>query len=275
MSAWPSISCSERRSQPPVSRWVANVWRSVCGLIRCSRPGAPGVAADDLVEALAGQPAAAQVDEHAPLGPQPDQLRPPPLEVRAQRLDRLAADRHDPLLGALAAGAQDAGLEVELGQLEADRLRRAQAAGVHRLEQRAVPQRRRAGSARLLEQPRHLVAAQHLRAAAPRERGARSSEAGSCVEDLLAAQVAVERAQAGDLALERGRRGGGPVRRAGRPARRRTRPDRPAVTSSGSSSWRVEEVARTAADRSGRPRACCATGRARARGGRGSRRSGR
>ena len=32
MSAWPSISCSERRSQPPASWCVANVWRSVCGL---------------------------------------------------------------------------------------------------------------------------------------------------------------------------------------------------------------------------------------------------
>ena len=37
-SAWPSISWTERRSQPPASRWVAKVWRSVCGLIRSSRP---------------------------------------------------------------------------------------------------------------------------------------------------------------------------------------------------------------------------------------------
>ena len=44
-----------RRSQPPASRCVANVWRSVCGLIFSVEPGGARVALDDLVEALAGQ----------------------------------------------------------------------------------------------------------------------------------------------------------------------------------------------------------------------------
>ncbi len=93
---------------------------------------------------------------------------------------------------------------------ELDRLRGAQAAGVHRLEQRAVTERGGRVSGRLREQTLDLVAAEHLRQAAGRPR--RAELRGRVVlEDLLAAQMAIKRAQAGDLALERRRRDGRPL----------------------------------------------------------------
>ena len=81
------------------------------------------------------------------------------------------------------------GLEVEVGRLERDRLRRAQAAGVHELEQRAVAQRGGLGARGLVEQARDLVAGQDVRqapallrarAAAPsgRRRGCRCGAGG-------------------------------------------------------------------------------------------------
>ena len=179
------------------------------------QPGAAGVALDDLVEPLAGERPPAEVDEHVRLVAQPDQPR--PARARGRRCSvaiALHADRHQALLGALAAGAQHPGLEVELGQLQGDRLRGAQPAGVHRLEQRAVAQRAGRVAPGLVEQPVDLVAAEHLRQAAPRAR--RAQLGGRVVVDqLLAAQVAVEGAQAGDLALQRGRRDGRPAVAAG------------------------------------------------------------
>src|SRR5689334_13279439 len=100
--------------------------------------GGARVALDDLVEALAGKPAAAAVDDEARLVAQTDERGPTAVEVRARGEHRLAADRHDPLLAALAAGAQDAGLEVEIRDVERDCLRRAQPARIHELEKRAV-----------------------------------------------------------------------------------------------------------------------------------------
>ncbi len=133
------------------------------------------------------------------------ELRPALAEVGVDRLRGRRADGHDPLLGALAAGAQDADLEVDVGRLEVDRLRGAQAAGVHQLEQRAVAQGGGLGAAGLVEQLGDLVAAEHVRqAAALLGRAQVGGRVG--LEDVLAAQVAIERAQAGDLALERRRR---------------------------------------------------------------------
>src|SRR5674476_735230 len=40
MLACPSNSWTIRRSAPPSSRWVANEWRSVCGVARPPRPAA-------------------------------------------------------------------------------------------------------------------------------------------------------------------------------------------------------------------------------------------
>ena len=136
-----------------------------------------------------------------------DEPRPAADEVDAERASGLAADGHDPLLVALAAGAQLAAVEVEVGELEVDRLRRPQAAGVHHLEQRAVAQRGRLGAVGLGEQPGDLVAREHLGQLAALAR--RLELRGRVVLDqALAAEMAVEGAQARDLALQRRGLGG-------------------------------------------------------------------
>ncbi len=88
-------------------------------------------------------------------------------------------------------GPHDACLDVELGELERDRLRGAQTAGVHGLEQGAVAQRRRRAAPRLAQQVLDLVPAQHLGQAGA---GAGGAQLGGRValEDLLAAQEAVK-----------------------------------------------------------------------------------
>src|SRR3954447_25081592 len=166
------------------------------------QPGGGRVALDDLVEALAREAVAAVVDEQPRLVVVADQLRAAAAEVGAERARGGGADRHHPLLGALAAGAQDARLEVEVADLEVDRLGGPQTAGVHDLEQRAVAERGRLGARRLGEQLRHLVAREHLRELAGLPR--RLQLGGRVVLDqVLAPQMAVEGAQARDLALQR------------------------------------------------------------------------
>ena len=163
------------------------------------------MAADDLVEALAGERLAAEVHEQLRHDAAVHERRAAALEVDADGLDRRAADGHHALLRALAARAQDGLLHVEVGHLDPDRLRGPQPAGVHQLEQRAVAQRGGRGALRLGEQLRHLAAVQDLRqpaaAAGAADRGGRVG-----VAQALAPEVAVERAQAGGLAVDRGGR---------------------------------------------------------------------
>src|SRR4051812_42860493 len=164
-----------------------------------------GVPLDDLVEALAGEAGATVVDEQARLEAIADDPRAALGKVCADGARRGRADGDDPLLGALAARPQDADLEVDVAGLEADGLGGTQPAGVHQLQQRAVAERGRHGASRLLEQLRHLVAAQDLREP-PALLGRAQVRGRIGLEDALAPQVAVERAQAGDLALQRRRR---------------------------------------------------------------------
>ena len=164
-------------------------------------------------------------------------------------------------------------LEVDVAGLEPDRLRRPQPAGVHQLQQRAVAQRGRLGPARRLEQLGDLVAREDLRQLAALLGGAQVH--GRVVGDqVLPAQVAVEGAQAGDLALDAwpARPAGGPRRR--RPGRRRSRRGRCGVAVQRVRAGPAQVARRAGAGRSGRPRACCATGRARTPGRRGSRAAG-
>jgi hypothetical protein len=171
------------------------------------QPDGAGVALDDLVEPLAGKARAAAVDEDPRLVAQPDERRPPAFEVGARGGDCLAADRHEALLRSLPACPQDAGAQVEVAQLEPRGLGGAQAAGVHQLEQRPVPQRRRPRPARGAEQLGDLVPAEDL--GQPLALARRAQVGGRVVREcLLAAQVAVERAQARRLALQRRRRDG-------------------------------------------------------------------
>ena len=173
-----SPAASAGRSRP-ASRWVANVWRSVCGLIALAEPRGARVALDDLVEALARQAAAAVVDEQPRLVAVADELRAAAAEVGADaRAVAARADRHEPLLGALAAGAQDAGLEVDVADLEVDRLGGAQAAGVHQLEQRAVAQRGRLGAPGWASSRATSSRREHLREPPALARGAQLRRSG-------------------------------------------------------------------------------------------------
>src|SRR3954469_19657038 len=98
MSAWPSISCTERRSQPPASRCVANVWRSVCGLIRSASPAVPPGGGGDFVEALACERLTAEVHEQLRDDPAVHERRAPALEVDPHGRESRAADGNDALL---------------------------------------------------------------------------------------------------------------------------------------------------------------------------------
>src|SRR5208283_6017236 len=87
--------------------------------------GALRVALDDLVEALARETGSAPVQEQPTAGAAPargEEHRAPARAVDPQRSDGLTADRHEPLLRALAARAHDPLLEVHVLQLEPDRL---------------------------------------------------------------------------------------------------------------------------------------------------------
>ena len=159
-------------------------------------PGAPRVALDDLVEALARERAAAAVDEQrllavlARLGPVHEN-RAPASEVVVQRVQRVRADRHDALLRALAARTQQPLLLGDVRKRQADHLRDAQAAGVHELEQRPVAQRERSGPARRGEQMRDLLAREHPRQPLALSRTAQL-RGGIVCDRAFAAQVAVE-----------------------------------------------------------------------------------
>ena len=110
-----------------------------------------------------------------------------------------------PFLGALAARAQHPLIEVDVSQLQSDRLRGAQPAGVHHLKQRPVAQRERLAATRLREQSGDLLATEHRGQALgwPRPTQVRGR---IVLEQFLAAQMTVEGAQARDLALQRRRR---------------------------------------------------------------------
>src|ERR1039458_3461474 len=117
----------------------------------CLKARAAGVTLDDLVEALACEARATAVEEqpgalYTPAGRAPDarfersgeKCRAPTLAVRAKRRHGLAADRHEALLGALPPRPQHALLQIDVRELESDRLRGTQAARVHDLQQGTV-----------------------------------------------------------------------------------------------------------------------------------------
>ena len=269
MSAWPSISCSERRSQPPASRCVAKVWRSVCGLIFAARPGAARVALDDLVEPLAGEAAAAVVDEQRRLPAVADEPRAAALQVGGR---------------ARATASLPIGTRRSLEPLP--RARRTPASRSMSPTSSSIASRRAA-------RRRTSAPAARGRAAPPARcpRGWREqlgdlvarSTCGSLRLCLRRAQVRRSgRARAAPRGAGGGRRSAGRrpcaaasrARRAGGLAAAASSATKAARSPCWTSAHRARARAatrRTAAGRSGRPRACCATGRARARGRRGSR----
>ena len=107
--------------------------------------------------------------ERAALGVE-EELRPvPAVEVRAaagevapQRFDRLAADRDDPLLAALADRGRAAG-RGRRRPVEADRLADAQARAVEQLDERAVAERARRRPGRGVDQALGLAGRERAR----------------------------------------------------------------------------------------------------------------
>src|SRR5581483_9857066 len=84
------------------------VWMDALGV----EAGRLGEAAQDEECACARERAALGVEEE--LGPMPlVEVRPPVCEVAAKRLHCLAADRHDPLLRALADAANEATFKID------------------------------------------------------------------------------------------------------------------------------------------------------------------
>ena len=93
--------------------------------------------------------------------PAAGQLRSPAHEVGVQRGDRRSADRHQPLLAALAAQQHRPGLGVDVVDVEADGFGDSRPGGVQQFEQRPVAQRQRAVglavAAGAVQQREHLV----------------------------------------------------------------------------------------------------------------------
>src|SRR5204863_8021517 len=112
-----------------------------------------GVSLDDLVKPLAGERAAAEVDEELRLEPRADELGSAASHIALDRARGLAAERHRTVLRALAVRAQEAAADVDVSDLQPDRLGRAQPASVHDLEQRAVAQRDLVAARHALAQP--------------------------------------------------------------------------------------------------------------------------
>ena len=195
---------------------------------------------------------------------------PAPLQVGGQRLQRRLADRHDALL---ASPCRAPAARAPRGRRRPAPARspRRRAGPDAYISSSSARSRSACGSPplRLGEQPLDLAARQHLGqlAAAPRraQRGRRVRLA-----QALAAQVAVEGAQAGGLAVDRGGRRGPVLGVAGGQLGQEVA-DVAALgverrdVALGEEAPELQQVARC------RPRACCATARARTRGRRGSR----
>src|SRR5438876_7933618 len=88
----------------------------------------------------------------------PYEARAPVLEVTAQPVRSFLAQRNDALLVALALHAHCLLLEVDVSEIEPDRLRAAQAGRVDELDERTVAQREWLVAGQALEEGVHLVA---------------------------------------------------------------------------------------------------------------------
>src|SRR5687768_9050627 len=88
------------------------------------------VALDDLVKALPSQGPAPEVDEEPALRRAVYERRPRRTQISRDRRGRCAPERHYALLRALAVRSHEAPLQVDIRQLEPNRLGRAQPASV-------------------------------------------------------------------------------------------------------------------------------------------------
>ena len=166
----PSSSCTARMSAPWSSMWVAHEWRSTCGLSRSPRPARLAVAR----ARSARRPGAysrppRRLRNTASASPRrahrsgASTSRPPGAELGAERVAGEAADRHDPLLGALAEGPDQGALGGRRRRgYRPDQLGDAQPGAVEHLEHGPVAAGHRLVADHRGEQAVDLVLGQRL-----------------------------------------------------------------------------------------------------------------
>ena len=120
---------------------------------------------EDIFDRARRQPPAAQVGDHRAVEFPGLRHRAPP---RLERVERRLADRHQPILVALArAHHHHPDFLVDVAPVEADQLAHAQAGGIKRLDDRAVAQSGRPSVFAIgFDQPAHVVLGQNRRQAA-------------------------------------------------------------------------------------------------------------
>ena len=165
---------------------MANECRSVCGETSRGHPGPLGGLDQHRPGRLPRQPAAAGVQEQRARPrsavPTASQLGPRARQVGVDGLQGVGADRHEPLLAALAAQQHGAVDPVEVVDVEPDGLGDPGAGAVEHLEQGPVAQRQRRARRRRRPRgsPRRRPAAAPWAAAWPGA-GGRTPAAGSAV----------------------------------------------------------------------------------------------
>ena len=147
MSVWPSSVCTMRRSAPLCSRWLAKAWRSTCG--ETSRGASPDAAASSF------RSRAKCCRVRWPLSPNEGNSHFELAaffcfsvlsashrgEVIGHRLPRGLVQRHQPLLVALAAHHDHAGVAARRRQRQRHQFGDAQAGGVEHFQQAMQPHR--------------------------------------------------------------------------------------------------------------------------------------
>ena len=90
------------------------------------------------------------------------EVRTPVAEPAAEPPRGLLADRHEPLLAALATHVHLLPIEVDVGEIEPDGLRRAEATRVDELDERSVPERERVVAGEPVDRALDLAQARRL-----------------------------------------------------------------------------------------------------------------
>ncbi len=124
------------------------------------------------------------------------------LEISLQRANRGAADRHHPLLAALAEHDDDAGREIHLMQLQSDQLRNAQPASVGHFEHRTIAQSASVVGVDRGDEIFDVARRERAREFA-RMRPQLHRRRRIALDDLLVDQLARQTAQAGEMAALR------------------------------------------------------------------------
>ena len=139
---------------------VAKQWRSPCGVIDVAQSRRHDTPGEDIFDRARRQPSAAQVGDHRAVEFPGLRHRAPP---RLERVERRFANRHHPILVALARAHQHhPDFVVDVAPVKADQLAHAQAGGVERLEDRAVAQSGRPAVFAIgFDQPAHVVLGQN------------------------------------------------------------------------------------------------------------------